>query len=232
MSGAWPGLHLWELYQVFSKSTRRSTEEVAEALKVIRDYKAHSGTMLGHSASDAFEAALVNLEESSRQAADEMVEAAANKVETALTELSQKAAGGKTPGTSWKASLTDSSPWPDVEREARYHFGIGDGSCSIIKELDSAFLKLDTLVSEWTQLASMLDASHNAGLRSRVQEVSASGRVTSTEAYMVDVLLNTRADKRPAKIQQRILKMTKHGIEEASIQPTLWQRAKGCAMTA
>ena len=232
MSGARPGLHIEELHQAFSKGTNWSTEDVAEALRSIREYKAHSGIVVSEAASEKIKAALTDLEGRCNTAASKAVAAAASKVDAALDELAKKVAGGKTPGTSWKANLKDDSPWPDVEREARYHFGVVDGSCSIIKELDSLFVKMDETVTQWKALASALGISTDAALAARVQEATDRGRITATEAYLADVLLNARADRRSGRIQQRFCKMAKHGIDQTSIQPALWQRAQEAAISS
>jgi ribosome-binding factor A len=50
------------------------------------------------------------------------------------------------------------------------------------------------------------------------------------QAFFLEVLTVTRADKRASKIQHRIASMAKHEVPDEKIQPLIWERARSAAI--
>lgn len=153
-------------------------------------------------------------------------------------------AGGRPGGGQWKESLTSSSTWEEVAREADYYL-LAKGEL-LHKSLDKITLQvrkgcdsvqaarggLATLEPWWSTqpiAAETQQAVASAqSLKAEVDTLEQVGRVTHTESYLYHVICSKGRD-RPDKIQNRIEKMASHGVESSQVQPHLWRKALALA---
>jgi len=189
-----------------------------------------AGTVVGDAG--AIEGAQQELTDRRTAAAQVHAAKSAEAAEAAIVALEEKAGGGSAAGTSWKAALTDTSSWEEIEREAKHHLKVAEPGLAFVMELDSVCVPAVKAVEAWRSTALALGLTPESELTRRAAQAIKLARTTNTEAFLADVLCNVRADKRGGKIRHRILSMAKHSVSQDDILHGLWKRAQATAMSS
>ena len=134
-------------------------------------------------------------------------------------------AGGTGDSESWKARVDADSAWDVVEREALHH--LLPANCPP---------RHKTLEERYGKAKAAVDAmGHEDGrqpdLRSRLDNAAVIARATSTESFLMDIILHGQPDRQAAKIKKRMEQMSKPPeVTPDSLLPQIWSRTLAIAI--
>lgn len=216
------GLHLIALCEEAPATRSWTLSGLSSWVTSIQAFQTAPGKVLGNST--AINAALERLEQTRSTAAAQVMAQATGALTAALDALEARAGGGSA-GASWKGSLKADSPWELVEKEARYHLNFSEAG-GTRQELDGLYTSARNALQDCKATALAAGLSLDPELPRRAERAISLAYVTSTETALLDVLLNTKADRRTSKIQGWVVNMAKRHVDKDHIQPVLWARAQ------
>ena len=216
------GLNLIALCEEASATRSWTLSVLSSCVAGIQAFQTAPGKVLGNDT--AVNTALERLEQLRSTAAAQVMAQATGTLTTALDALEARAGGGAA-GASWKGSLKADSPWELVEKEARYHLNFSEAG-STRHELDGLYTRARDALQDCKTTALAAGVALEPELPRRADRAFALAFVTSTEAALLDILLNTKADRRASKIQAWVVNMAKRHVDKDHIQPTLWARTQ------